>query len=69
MQFQQFRKQKLTQQLHLLQIRLLSLHQRLNSKFTNGHETLVLIPSIDENAQNLHPELPTIAQNNDFQRH
>ena len=48
MQFQQFRKQNLTLQLHLLQIRLLSSRQRLNSKFTNGHETLVLIPSIDE---------------------
>ena len=34
-------KQKLTPQLHLFQIRFLSVHPTtVNSEFTNGHETL-----------------------------
>ena len=40
MSFQQLPKRNLTPQLHLLQIRLLSIHQTLNPKCTNGHETL-----------------------------
>ena len=40
MYFQELPKEKLTPQFHLLQIRFLLLHLKVNSKFANGQETL-----------------------------